>query len=167
MSKKEPHTIPTVGRPAPDFQLPASTDENISLRDFAGKNPVVLYFYPKADTPGCTTQACGFRDAHRKYQKAGAIVLGVSPDPIAKVKKFADKFKLNFPLLADEDHAVCERYGVWQEKSMYGRRYWGVVRTTFIITKKGVIQHVFERVKPAGHEKAVLDFLAQSKQADP
>lgn len=159
MGKKLPHVIPSIGQPAPDFELPASTGKPISLSDFAGRNPVVLYFYPKADTPGCTTQACGFRDAHRKYQKAGAIVLGLSPDPITKVKKFAEKFKLNFPLLADEDHAVCERYGVWQEKSMYGRKYWGVVRTTFIIDKKGTIQHVVEKVKPTGHEKQVLESL--------
>ncbi len=159
MGKKLPYAIPSIGQIAWDFKLPATTGKTISLHECCRENTIVLYFYPKADTPGCTTQACAFRDAGSEYQKAGAIILGVSPDPIAKAKKFADKYKLNFPLLADEDHSISERYGVWQEKSMYGRKYWGVVRTTFVIDKKGTIQHVFEKVKPAGHEEQVLGFL--------
>jgi len=162
MSKANPPSLPAVGEAAPNFSLPSSTGKTVELASFAGKKPVVLYFYPKADTPGCTKQACGFRDAQNEYIKAKVAVLGVSPDPIAKVKKFADKFHLNFPLLADEDHAICDRYGVWQEKSMYGRKYWGVMRTTFIIGKDGKIQHVMEKVKPEGHEREVLELIAKN-----
>src|SRR5687768_18557211 len=108
-------TLPTIGSKAPSFTTPSSTGKTISLADYAGKQTVVLYFYPKADTPGCTKEACGFRDALADYDKANVAVLGISPDPANKVKKFADKFHLNFPLLADPDHAVAERYGVWGE----------------------------------------------------
>jgi peroxiredoxin Q/BCP len=153
---------PSVGAAAPKFTLPASTGQTIDLASFAGKSPVVLYFYPKADTPGCTKQACGFRDAIAEFRKAKIAVLGVSPDPVKDVSKFSDKFTLNFPLLADEDHAVSEKYGVWQEKSMYGRKYWGVVRTTFIIGKDGKIVHVFEKVKPEEHDQLVLEWLKTS-----
>jgi peroxiredoxin Q/BCP len=151
--------LPAVGEKPPVFSLPSSDGKTIDLADLLGKHPIVLYFYPKADTPGCTTQACGFRDSASAYKKIGAIVLGVSPDPVNRVTKFAEKFKLNFPLLADADHAVCERYGVWQEKSMYGKKYMGVARTTFLIGKNGKILHVFEKVKPAGHEAEVLEAL--------
>ena len=151
-----------VGDRAPEFSLPASTDQIIDLAALAARGRVVLYFYPKADTPGCTREACGFRDAAADYAKAGVAVLGLSPDPIKRVKKFADKFKLNFPLLADEDHAVCDRYGVWQEKSMYGKKYWGAARVTFIIARGGKIEHIFEKVKPEGHEAEVLAWLAGS-----
>jgi peroxiredoxin Q/BCP len=151
--------IPEPGTAAPKFKLPASTGETIDLKDFVGKKTVVLYFYPKADTPGCTTEACAFRDALADYDRAKVAVLGISPDPIAKVEKFAKKFHLNFPLLADEDHSVAERYGVWGEKSMYGRKYMGVFRTTFVIGKDGKIAHVFEKVKVAGHDQEVLEWL--------
>ena len=151
----------TAGQPAPAFDLESSTGARIKLSDFAGKRDVVLYFYPKADTPGCTKQACGFRDARGQYEKAGVAVLGISPDPAAKVTKFAKKFGLNFPLLADPDHAVADAYGVWGEKRFMGRRYMGAARTTFVIGKDGVIRHVFEDVKPAGHEAAVLEWLAK------
>ena len=151
------------GRNAPAFDLESSTGERIRLADFASKRDVVLYFYPKADTPGCTKQACGFRDARAAYEKAGAAVLGISPDPVKNVKKFSDKFTLNFPLLADPDHAVADAYGVWGEKKFMGRRYMGVARTTFVIGKDGVIRHVFENVKPAGHDAEVLDWLAANK----
>jgi thioredoxin-dependent peroxiredoxin len=144
---------------APGFNLPASGGKQINLADFAGKKKVVLYFYPKADTPGCTTEACGFRDAIAEYDKANVAVLGISPDPVEDVNKFAAKFHLSFPLLADADHAVAEKYGVWQEKSMYGRKYMGVVRTTFVIGKDGKIGKVFEKVKPDGHETEVLQWL--------
>ena len=148
-------SIPQAGTNAPDFDLSDSNGNHQKLSDFAGKT-LVLYFYPKADTPGCTTQACAFRDTAADYEQAGAKVVGVSPDPVEDVKKFADKFGLNFPLLADADHAVCEKYGVWQEKNNFGKTYMGVVRTTFLIDGKGVIRRVFEKVKPDGHEAEVL-----------
>ena len=147
------------GEAAPAFDLESSTGERIKLADFAGQRDVVLYFYPKADTPGCTRQACGFRDARTAYEKAGVVVLGISPDPVAKVKKFAVKYTLNFPLLADPDHAVADAYGVWGEKKFMGRRYMGAARATFIIGKDGMIRHVFDGVKPAGHDEEVLAWL--------
>jgi peroxiredoxin Q/BCP len=150
------------GVKAPSFKLPSSTGETIDLADYAGKT-VVLYFYPRADTPGCTKEACGFRDAIAGYKKLGVPVLGISPDPVKDVTKFAEKFNLNFPLLADEDHAVTEKYGVWQEKSMYGKKYWGAARTTFIIAPDGKIRHVFEKVKPEGHDQEVLEYLQGAK----
>lgn len=154
MSDSTP-TYPQPGTPAPDFELPASNGKTLKLGDFAGK-PLVLYFYPRADTPGCTTEACGFRDASTDYEAAGVNVVGVSPDPVKAVTKFAEKFQLNFPLLADADHQVCEAYGVWQEKSMYGKKYMGAARTTFLIDADGKIARVFEKVKPEGHEAEVL-----------
>ena len=150
-----------VGAKAPSFKLPSSTGETISLSDQSGKR-VVLYFYPRADTPGCTKEACGFRDAIAGYRKLDVPVFGVSPDPVEDVKKFAEKFNLNFPLLADADHAVTEKYGVWQEKSMYGKKYMGAARTTFIIGPDGTIEHVFEKVKPEGHDREVLEYLKSS-----
>jgi peroxiredoxin Q/BCP len=147
-----------IGDKAPDFTLPDQDGNPVSLSGLAGKR-VVLYFYPKADTPGCTTQACGVRDHGADYSEAGAVVLGVSPDPVKKISKFADKFTLGFPLLADEDHAVAEAYGVWVEKSMYGRTYMGNERTTFVIGADGVITDVFHKVKPAEHDDLVLGAL--------
>ncbi len=150
------------GQPAPSFKLPTSGGNVISLDDFRGKQIVVLFFYPQADTPGCTTQACGFRDALADYDKANIAILGISPDPVEDVEKFASKFALNFPLLADTDHSIAEKYGVWVEKNNYGKKYWGVARTTFVIDKKGVIARVFEKVKPEGHEQEVLTWLRAS-----
>ena len=150
------------GTEAPAFDLEASTGGRIRRQDFQGHKTVVLYFYPKADTPGCTKQACGFRDAAAEYNKAKVAVLGISPDPVTKVKKFADKFTLNFPLLADPDHAVAEQFGVWGEKRFMGRKYMGVLRTTFVIGTDGKIRHVFENVKPEGHEAEVLGWLAEN-----
>ena len=158
------YKIPEVGQKAPDFTLPASNGKTIELLKLAAKQPVVLYFYPKADTPGCTKEACGFRDARSDYEKASVAVLGISPDPIEDVKDFADKFQLNFPLLADADHAVCDRYGMWQEKNMYGRKYWGAARSTFIIGKGGAIRHVFHKVKPEGHEQEVMRWLKENQE---
>jgi peroxiredoxin Q/BCP len=149
-----PSKVPAVGSPAPDFNLPSSVGRNISLADYAGKT-VVLYFYPRADTPGCTIEACGFRDAIASYGKLSVDVLGVSPDPVEDVSKFAQKFNLTFPLLADTDHSICEKFGVWVQKSMYGKTYMGAARTTFVI-KDGRIAHVFEKVNPQGHEAEVL-----------
>jgi len=148
-----------VGDIAPDFTLPDQNGNPVTLSDLRGK-PVVVYFYPKADTPGCTTQACGVRDHRGDYQRLEAVVLGISPDPVKPITKFADKFDLDFPLLSDEDHAVAEAYGVWVEKSMYGRKYFGNERTTFVIGPDGVITHVFRKVKPAEHDEQVLAALA-------
>jgi peroxiredoxin Q/BCP len=147
------------GDTAPDFTLPDQSGETVTLSSFKGKN-VVLYFYPKADTPGCTTQACGVRDHREDYATADAIVLGVSPDAPKKIAKFDDKFSLGFPLLGDEDHSVAEAYGVWVEKSMYGRTYMGNERTTFVIGPDGVIKEIFRKVKPAEHDELVLGALA-------
>lgn len=155
--------LPAVGEMAPDFDLPASTGKNIKLADYKGKT-VVVYFYPKADTPGCTTEACGFRDSAEEYKKAGVEVIGISPDPVEDVKAFAEKYSLNFPLLADADHKVCEAYGVWQERSMAGRNFMGAARTTFVVGPDGKITHAFEKVKPAGHEKEVLEAIKAGKK---
>jgi thioredoxin-dependent peroxiredoxin len=150
------------GDTAPDFELPDQDGRAVKLSNFHG-TPVVLYFYPKADTPGCTTQACGVRDHQADYASLGAPVLGVSPDPVAKVKKFRDKYDLNFPLLADADHAVAEAYGVWVQKSMYGRTYWGVQRTTFIVDAEGKVARVLNKVKPAEHDQLVLEALRETR----
>src|ERR687893_96230 len=149
----------TEGEQAPDFELPDQDGNVVRLSDLRGKR-VVLYFYPKADTPGCTTQACGIRDRGADYDTAGATVLGVSPDPVKDVKRFHDRQSLNFTLLADEDHAVCERYGVWVEKSMYGRTYWGAQRATFLIDEDGVVRHVIPKASPKTHDDEVLAALA-------
>jgi peroxiredoxin Q/BCP len=148
------------GEQAPQFTIPDQDGNPVSLADYVGKT-VVLYFYPKADTPGCTVQACGVRDHLPNYAEAGAVVLGISPDPVKAVKKFADKFALNFTLLADEDHAVCEAYGVWAEKSMYGRTYLGALRATFVIAPDGVVAHVIPKVTPKTHDDEVLSVLEQ------
>jgi thioredoxin-dependent peroxiredoxin len=146
------------GEQAPDFELPDQDGNPVRLSDLRG-GKVVLYFYPKADTPGCTVQACGVRDHLPDYTKAGVTVLGVSPDPVKRVKKFHDGQELNFKLLADADHAVCEGYGVWIEKSMYGRRYWGAQRSTFVIGEDGVVTDVIEKVSPKTHDEEVLAAL--------
>ena len=146
------------GTPAPDFTLPDEDGNPVTLSDLTGQ-PVVVYFYPKASTPGCTTQACGVRDHLAEYAKLGARVLGISPDPVKAIAKFHDKQSLNFTLLADEDHAVCESYGVWAEKSMYGRTYMGVLRATFIVGADGRIEKVWPKVKPEGHADEVLAAL--------
>jgi peroxiredoxin Q/BCP len=149
------------GQMAPDFELPDQDGREVKLSDFRGQ-PVVIYFYPKADTPGCTVQACGVRDHQADYAKVGSVVLGISPDPVAKVKKFHDKEGLNFALLADEDHAVTERYGVWSQKSMYGKTYMGAERTTFIIDSAGKVAEVLRKVKPAEHDELVLKALERA-----
>ncbi len=148
------------GTPAPEFTLPDQDGRPVSLSDFAGRR-VVLYFYPRANTPGCTIQACGVRDRSAEYESAGAVVLGVSPDPVPAVKKFHGGQSLNFTLLADADHAVCERYGVWTEKSMYGRKSWGAARSTFIIDADGTVAHVIPKASPKTHDDAVLEILGE------
>jgi peroxiredoxin Q/BCP len=146
------------GRPAPDFSLNSDTGEAVTLSSFTGA-PVVLYFYPRDDTPGCTAQACGIRDAWGEFEKRGAVVLGVSPDSPTKHLKFKNKHGLPFTLLADEDHAVSEAYGVWVEKSMAGRKYTGVERSTFVIDADGNVSRVMRRVKPDTHAADVLAAL--------
>ena len=147
------------GDQAPDFELPDQDGRTVRLSDSRGQQTVV-YFYPKADTPGCTTQACGVRDHHEDYAKLGSTVLGISPDTVAKVKKFHDKYDLDFPLLADSDHAVADAFGVWVQKSMYGRTYFGNERTSFIIGGDGRVLEVLRKVKPAEHDQLVLAALA-------
>jgi thioredoxin-dependent peroxiredoxin len=147
------------GAKAPDFELPDQDGRAVKLSDFRGQ-PVVVYFYPKASTPGCTTQACGVRDRHADYEQAKAAVLGISPDPVAKVKKFHEKEGLNFALLADEGHRVADAYGVWVEKSMYGKTYFGNERTTFVIDPDGKVADVLRKVKPAEHDALVLAALS-------
>ncbi len=152
---------PGPGKKAPAFTAPASNGEKVKLSEYKGKM-VVLYFYPKDDTSGCTKEACGFRDSHTTLTKAGIVVLGVSPDSLASHEKFVGKYDLPFLLISDEDKSICEKYGVWQEKSMYGRKYMGVARTTFVIDGQGRIAHVFEKVKPAGHDEEVLVWIREN-----
>jgi peroxiredoxin Q/BCP len=150
--------MPAEGEVAPDFTLDDQDGRPVSLSILRGR-PVVLYFYPKDDTPGCTKEACAFRDARADYEAAGARVLGVSPDNVASHKKFAEKYGLPFTLLADPDKAVCQAYGVWKEKTLYGRKFMGVVRTTFVIGPDGTIAKVFPSVRVDGHTDAVRDAL--------
>lgn len=154
--ENEPATGPEPGDTAPDFTLPADDGSRVTLSDFRGQR-VILYFYPKDDTSGCTKQACELRDVLPRIHEAGAVVLGVSPDPISSHEKFRDKHDLNFPLLSDEDQEVCRAWGVWKEKKMYGNTYWGVERSTFVIEGDGTISEAWRRVRPKGHADRVLD----------
>jgi len=147
-----------IGKKAPDFSLLNQDEKKISLKDFIGQK-VVLYFYPKDDTSGCTKEACNFSDDLPKFSKIDAVILGVSPDSVKSHKKFSEKYKLKFDLLADDEKKVVEKYGVWKEKSMYGRKYMGVERTTFIIDENGKIKKIFNKVKVDGHNKEVLEAL--------
>ena len=147
------------GDPAPEFTLESDAGEAVSLSGLRGK-PVVLYFYPKDDTPGCTTQACAIRDEYDRFEQSGAVVLGVSPDSVARHVKFKEKYNLPFTLLADPEHVLAERYGVWGEKKYMGRSNMGVSRTTFVIGADGAVVKVFENVKPATHADDVLAALA-------
>lgn len=146
------------GELAPDFELPAADGSTVKLSALRGST-VVLYFYPKDDTPGCTTQACDFRDNLERLQAGDAVVLGVSPDSVESHRKFKEKHGLNFPLLADEENEVAEAYGVWKEKSMFGRNYWGVERSTFLIDPEGRVRKAWRRVRPKGHAEAVAELL--------
>jgi peroxiredoxin Q/BCP len=152
--------IPQVGKTAPAFTLPAIPDGTVKLSQFKGKN-VVLYFYPRDNTPGCTQEACDFRDNAAAFQNKGTVVLGISPDSVASHRKFADKFELPFPLLADEDHKVAVKYGVWVEKQQYGRKYMGIQRATFLIDKQGKIAAVWPKVSVKGHVADVAARLAE------
>ncbi len=153
-------TLPAIGRKAPAFTLPASTGGKIKLSDYAGKSNVILYFYPKDNTPGCTQEACDFRDNIARLNQADTVVLGISTDSLTSHEKFSGKFELSFPLLADEDHAVAEKYGVWGEKKNYGRTYMGLHRSTFLIGKDGKIKAVWPNVKVKGHVDAVAEQVA-------
>ena len=154
-------SILSEGMKAPDFKVLASSGETVSLKDFKGKR-VVLYFYPKDDTPGCTVEACGFRDVYKKIEKAGAVVLGVSPDSLKVHEKFIAKFSLPFLLLADEEKEICKAYGVWVKKSMYGREYMGVQRSTFVISKTGKIEIIYPKVDTKTHDQEILRYLKDS-----
>jgi len=157
-SQKEIRMPLSVGDVAPDFTVPSTDGSIVSLSSLKGSN-LVLYFYPKDDTSGCTAEACSFRDNIARVQSHGAKLFGISPDGVKSHKKFTDKYELNFPLLADEDHAVAELYGVWVEKSMYGRKYMGIERTTFVIGADGTIKAIFHKVKEPGHTEEVLKAL--------
>jgi peroxiredoxin Q/BCP len=146
------------GKPAPEFELKTDSGESVKLSDFRGK-PVVLYFYPKDDTPGCTAQACGIRDSYEEFEQRGAVVLGISPDSETSHVKFKEKYGLPFTLLADPEHKVAEQYGTWVEKKNYGKSYWGVERSTFLIDSEGKLAKVLRRVKPDTHADDVLAAL--------
>lgn len=148
------------GQNAPDFELPNQQGQPVRLSDQRGK-PVVLYFYPKDDTPGCTKQACAFRDRKSEIEKAGAVVLGISPDDTDSHSAFVAKYQLNFPLLADPDHKVAESYGAWREKKQYGKAYMGLQRSTFLIDTEGVVRKTWKSVKVEGHDEAVLKALGK------
>lgn len=148
------------GDNAPAFSLPDQNGNTVNLDDFKGKT-VILYFYPKDDTSGCTKEACQFRDSFPSFKKMNAVILGVSPDSVKSHKKFADKYNLSFSLLSDEEKSVIEKYDVWKEKSMYGRKYMGVERTTFVIDKKGKVRKIFNKVRVPDHDKQIIETLKE------
>jgi peroxiredoxin Q/BCP len=152
-----------VGSTAPAFSLLDQNGDKVSLKDFRGSKNVVLYFYPKAMTPGCTAQACGLRDSKKQLSTLDAVAIGVSPDPVARLKKFEDKENLNFILVSDEDHSITEKYGVWGLKKFMGREFMGVIRSTFIISKEGKIAHIMDKVKTKSHHDDSLDILRALK----
>jgi peroxiredoxin Q/BCP len=152
------HMTLAIGEAAPDFELPASNGEKVKLSNFKGKN-VVLYFYPKDMTPGCTTEACDFRDYHDEFSKLNAVILGISTDSLDKHKKFIEKYDLPFLLLADEDHQVCELYGVWKLKKNFGKEYMGIERSTFVIDQQGRLAKEWRKVKVKGHVEEALEFI--------
>lgn len=154
--------FPTVGKAAPSFTLVNQDGEKVSLKDFKGKQTVVLYFYPKAMTPGCTVQACGLRDSKRKLTSNDIVVLGVSPDAPARLAKFIERDKLNFDLLSDEDHAVADKYGAWGPKKFMGKSYDGILRTTFIIGKDGKLKHVMAKVNTKTHHDDVISWVKEN-----
>ena len=153
--------LPVIGKMAPDFTLPSSTGEPISLKQFKGKKTVILYFYSKDETPGCTKEACDFRDLSSEFEKAGTVILGVSTDPMESHLKFRDKHHLPFPLLSDEDAAVAKLFGVYKMKNLYGKKYMGIERTTFVIDKTGRIAQIYPKVKVEGHIQDLLEFVKE------
>lgn len=154
--------MPKVGNKAPAFTMLNQKGEKVSLKDFAGKKNVVLYFYPKAMTPGCTVQACGIRDTKRKFTSKDTVVLGVSPDAPERLQRFIDRDKLNFDLLSDPEHKITEKYGMWGLKKFMGKEYMGVIRSTFIIGKDGKLKHIMDKVKTKTHHDDVLDFIKEN-----
>lgn len=154
--------FPKIGNMAPAFSLKNQDDETVSLKQFKGDKNVVVYFYPRASTPGCTTQACGIRDTKKEFAKLDTVVLGISPDPIKRLQNFIGKQSLNFDLLSDEDHAVADKYGAWGPKKFMGRSFDGILRTTFIIGKDGRLKHVFETVKTKSHHDDVIAWISEN-----
>jgi peroxiredoxin Q/BCP len=153
--------LPVIGKPAPDFTLPSTTGENISLRQYKGKKTVVLYFYPKDETPGCTREACDFRDHSAEFEKLNVVVLGISNDSMESHQHFREKHTLSFPLLSDEDISVSKMFGVYKQKNLYGKKYMGIERTTFVIDRTGRIAQIYPKVKVDGHIKDVLEFVGE------
>jgi peroxiredoxin Q/BCP len=153
--------LPVIGKPAPDFTLPSTTGESISLRQFKGKKTVVLYFYPKDETPGCTREACDFRDQSAEFEKHNVVVLGISNDNMESHQKFKEKHHLSFPLLSDEDASVSKMFGVYKQKNLYGKKYMGIERTTFVIDRTGRIAQIYPKVKVEGHIQDVLEFVGE------
>lgn len=161
-------SLPAVGSSAPDFALAADDGSTVRLKDLKGRT-VVVYFYPRDDTPGCTREACAFRDRKAELAKLGVVVLGLSADDVKSHGKFRDKYSLNFPLLADVDHRTAEAYGAWREKNMYGKKSWGIVRSTFLIDAAGIVRRVWPKVSVDGHDAAVIEAVKElgSKTAAP
>lgn len=155
--------LPVIGKPAPDFTLPSTTGEPVSLKSFKGKKTVVLYFYPKDETPGCTKEACAFRDVHEELEKQNVVILGVSNDPMEAHHAFRAKHKLPFTLLSDEDTTVSKLYGVYKQKNLYGKKSMGIERTTFIVDRTGRIAQIYPRVKVEGHIEDVLEFVREDE----
>ena len=153
--------LPVIGKPAPDFSLPSTTGENISLKQFKGKKTVILYFYPKDETPGCTKEACDFRDRYADFEKNNAVILGVSSDGLESHQRFREKQNLPFPLLADEDTTVSKMYGVYKQKNLYGKKSMGIERTTFVIDRTGRIAQIYPKVKVDGHVQDLLEFVKE------
>lgn len=151
--------LPQVGKPAPQFTLQDQQGQEVSLAQFQGRKHVVLYFYPKAMTPGCTVQACGLRDSKAELEALNVEVLGISPDPVKRLQSFTEKKELNFTLLSDEDHAVADQYGAWGLKKFMGREYMGILRQTYVIDDQGVLRHVFDKVKTKTHHDDVIDWV--------
>ena len=153
--------LPVIGKPAPDFSLPSTTGDNISLRQFKGKKTVVLYFYPKDETPGCTREACDFRDYNAEFEKHNVVVLGISNDNLESHQHFREKHKLPFPLLSDEDAAISKAFGVYKQKNLYGKKYMGIERTTFVIDRTGRVAQIYPKVKVDGHIQDLLEFVGE------
>ena len=153
--------LPVIGKPAPDFTLPSTSGDPITLRQFKGKKTVILYFYPKDDTPGCTREACDFRDHNAEFDRQNTVILGVSTDGLESHQSFQNKHQLPFTLLADEDAAVSKMYGVYKQRNLYGKKYMGIERTTFVIDKTGRIAQIYPKVKVEGHIDALLEFVRE------